>query len=455
MISFRILSSLIIHFTLSDISILEKLIDINLNVITDSKNLTSLENALLPQQEPTKNHDSANDSVSVSIEETNSTDFQEQSIEQRNENNGHDIDGNGLICTNGMTPLGDQCSSKTFSSETSSILIDGQSSIEITCSTSVNRKPCANQSYRGISQKELMDDQRNYTFDLITSLANDNVSQLTNGLSIESKENALHALDLVTSGSREIMENSENQTKTSASSIESMELKQKMVLNISSRDERIIKQQDKTNMGSDIKSVGSTKKNYKTKNKKIDVPVTDENEKKKLTTPEILPSNLTDPQLNSVSPTIKQLKNADQSLLKLETQNVEFTTAAENAKEIVIMQSSESEQQQIVLDKFYAAPKNKIPAIQTQQSIGVISELSSTKSEYHSSPLQTIEQPIIEPVRPKFTVRLKPTITINQNDQLYLEVHFIGRPEPDVMTILLISILLRILFFVLTGDVVF
>ena len=35
-------------------------------------------------------------------------------------------------------------------------------------------------------------------------------------------------------------------------------------------------------------------------------------------------------------------------------------------------------------------------------------------------------------VRPKFSFRLKPTITVNEDDQLKLEVHFIGHPKPKV-----------------------
>ena len=37
-----------------------------------------------------------------------------------------------------------------------------------------------------------------------------------------------------------------------------------------------------------------------------------------------------------------------------------------------------------------------------------------------------------EPIRPKFSLRLKPTITINNGDKLQLEVHFTGHPEPKV-----------------------
>ena len=37
-----------------------------------------------------------------------------------------------------------------------------------------------------------------------------------------------------------------------------------------------------------------------------------------------------------------------------------------------------------------------------------------------------------ESIRPKFSVRLKPTITANAGDDLKLEVHFIGQPEPKV-----------------------
>ena len=58
-------------------------------------------------------------------------------------------------------------------------------------------------------------------------------------------------------------------------------------------------------------------------------------------------------------------------------------------------------------------------------------ESSSAVSLNHQqlAPSSACEQ---ELVRPKFTVRLKPTITFNAGDDLKLEVHFIGQPEPKV-----------------------
>lgn len=37
-----------------------------------------------------------------------------------------------------------------------------------------------------------------------------------------------------------------------------------------------------------------------------------------------------------------------------------------------------------------------------------------------------------ESLRPKFSLRLKPTITVNHDDKLQLKVQFIGQPEPEV-----------------------
>lgn len=59
-------------------------------------------------------------------------------------------------------------------------------------------------------------------------------------------------------------------------------------------------------------------------------------------------------------------------------------------------------------------------------------EQSENNRKVEGLPLAT--PPACEPelIRPKFSVRLKPTITANTGDDLKLEVHYIGRPEPNV-----------------------
>jgi hypothetical protein len=52
--------------------------------------------------------------------------------------------------------------------------------------------------------------------------------------------------------------------------------------------------------------------------------------------------------------------------------------------------------------------------------------------EIHSSKTSSVGQQ--ELLRPKFSFRLKPSITINAGDNLKLEVHFLGQPEPKVRT---------------------
>jgi len=53
-------------------------------------------------------------------------------------------------------------------------------------------------------------------------------------------------------------------------------------------------------------------------------------------------------------------------------------------------------------------------------------------SHQESSSNTSIAQIDQEFLRPKFSFRLKPTITINDGDNLKLEVHFIGQPKPKV-----------------------
>lgn len=59
--------------------------------------------------------------------------------------------------------------------------------------------------------------------------------------------------------------------------------------------------------------------------------------------------------------------------------------------------------------------------------------VSGNKQQIKETSLVT-SPAVCEPefVRPKFSVRLKPTITFNVGDDLKLEVHFIGQPEPKV-----------------------
>ncbi len=56
-------------------------------------------------------------------------------------------------------------------------------------------------------------------------------------------------------------------------------------------------------------------------------------------------------------------------------------------------------------------------------------QIETIKILSSDTPIVQIEQ---EFLRPKFSFRLKPTITINNGDNLKLEVHFIGQPEPNV-----------------------
>lgn len=62
--------------------------------------------------------------------------------------------------------------------------------------------------------------------------------------------------------------------------------------------------------------------------------------------------------------------------------------------------------------------KEKLPSIELFNENN-LSDVSNTQ----------VEQ---EFLRPKFSLRLKPTTTVNDGDNLKLEVHFIGQPEPKV-----------------------
>jgi hypothetical protein len=66
-----------------------------------------------------------------------------------------------------------------------------------------------------------------------------------------------------------------------------------------------------------------------------------------------------------------------------------------------------------------------------EKSIDKTESLGQKNTEdVYSSETPSVSQQ--ELLRPKFSFRLKPTITINAGDNLKLEVHFLGQPEPKV-----------------------
>lgn len=66
---------------------------------------------------------------------------------------------------------------------------------------------------------------------------------------------------------------------------------------------------------------------------------------------------------------------------------------------------------------------------QKKNSQIALPQINITEIPSLDPPIPSVQQ---EFVRPKFSFRLKPTITVNEDDQLKLEVHFIGHPEPKV-----------------------
>lgn len=108
-------------------------------------------------------------------------------------------------------------------------------------------------------------------------------------------------------------------------------------------------------------------------------------------------------------------------LTTVELSNVE-TTTFEQEKTSLLMNVNESER------NIDVQIKDEKPEVSLPDETKVVEQLIDVTDEMISKESSMI----IEPQRPKFIQRLKPTLTVQQGEKLQLEVHFLAHPEPTV-----------------------
>jgi len=130
-------------------------------------------------------------------------------------------------------------------------------------------------------------------------------------------------------------------------------------------------------------------------------------------------------------------KHSTKSVNQIVSHEVEKLKSTEDKKSPLQNVPDKKKKDQIIIEKLIPAesldqkPTNKVQSLKTPS-------VSQNESSQIDASIETssIITPIIqtqqELLRPKFSLRLKPTITVNHEDKLPLEVHFIGQPEPEV-----------------------
>jgi hypothetical protein len=111
-------------------------------------------------------------------------------------------------------------------------------------------------------------------------------------------------------------------------------------------------------------------------------------------------------------------------------------TPVENNEVSVIVEQSKSIDKQttveIITNQSVTTSVDQVvqqTIIEKPSSVELIDQKKHSQTESPQTTMIPAEQ---EFIRPKFSFRLKPAITVNEDEQLKLEVHFIGQPAPKV-----------------------
>ncbi|CAM4905811.1 unnamed protein product [Rotaria socialis] len=144
--------------------------------------------------------------------------------------------------------------------------------------------------------------------------------------------------------------------------------------------------------------------------------------------------------------------NIKSKLIK-KKKKIESLSSIENSQKLITSDKSKSiDKQTITLDDQISSKSEKQNS--SQDNVSDLQKLhdkiekeqpasnESSDQSLSSTQLPNSQQELLsdidttylkqEFIRPKFSLRLKPTSAINNNDKLKLEVHFIGQPEPTV-----------------------
>ncbi|CAF2746284.1 unnamed protein product [Rotaria sp. Silwood2] len=125
--------------------------------------------------------------------------------------------------------------------------------------------------------------------------------------------------------------------------------------------------------------------------------------------------------------TTEEITSVDQNISQsIPSESEKQNSSEENISDLQKI-PDEKKKEQIIIEKPVS-----IESFNQKQTDQCPSSDGLSISQQGSSPNTSITHTETELVRPKFSLRLKPTTIVNNNDKLKLEVHFIGQPKPKV-----------------------
>ncbi|CAF3618249.1 unnamed protein product [Rotaria sordida] len=182
-----------------------------------------------------------------------------------------------------------------------------------------------------------------------------------------------------------------------------------------------------------LQQIDSNKKSKLIKKKKqivLQSPV-EENQKLLLTEE----SKSIDEQMTTTTTTTEAITSIDQNIQETISSEFEKQNSSEDISDLQKI-SDGKKNEQIIIEKSTSIEsfnQKQIDQDPSSEKLSIFQQESlQIEAIQISSPNVSITHVEQELIRPKFSLRLKPTTIINNNDKLQLEVHFIGQPEPKV-----------------------
>ncbi|CAF2489671.1 unnamed protein product [Rotaria sp. Silwood2] len=130
---------------------------------------------------------------------------------------------------------------------------------------------------------------------------------------------------------------------------------------------------------------------------------------------------------STTTTTTEEITSVDQNISQsIPSESEKQNSSEENISDLQKIPDEKKKEQIIIEKPVSIESSNQKQTDQCPSSDGL------SISQQGSSPNTSITHTETELVRPKFSLRLKPTTIVNNNDKLKLEVHFIGQPKPKV-----------------------